>query len=350
MIYLGYNGCSSPAIGTALSAFQKMLKLIQILAPIVLIVGLTLHITKLMQNPDDKKQVKKIFNSVLAAFFLFFVPMFVNVVMGMLGNDFSVSSCWNSIQNPGSSTTYVDPYQGQQKAGFITSPDSYEKGKPVVVGDGEMHETSSGNMKYYVYLPKNSSANMPLLVWLHGDGASESYPKSKALGQTAEKAGYPAIVIQPYSPNLGSKGNPGWAEGNHLKEVKAIVDEVCAKYQCDTTNINVGGHSRGAIGAWMMGSAYGSFFHSVAPISCCSIGGFQAKNYQGIKVWAMRGSGAGSGYSSDDIYGSCMQRSVNAVKPYAKEVRYTILPRTTHGGAGGNAVSNQEMVKFIFSK
>ena len=100
----------------------------------------------------------------------------------------------------------------------------------------------------------------------------------------------------------------------------------------------------------MLVSKYPNFFHSAAPVSCCSYGGFQASSFSGMKVWAMRGSGAGSGSGNDDIYGSCLQRDVNAVKKYAREVRYTIWPRTTHGEAGGKFVNYTELFDFIFSE
>ena len=350
ILLLAVSGCSSPALGTTLSVFQKIVKLIQIIVPILLIISLALSVMKLVANPDDKKLPKKILNSIIAAVLVFFIPMFVDLVMNLLGENYSVSACWNSVRNPGQSNTYVDPYDQGKRSSFIINSDEYQKGeKKKLDGPEGSSKYSSGNMVYYVYLPPNATTNLPLLVWLHGDGASESGPRSNTIGETARKAGYPAIVVQPYSPNLGSSGNRGWYEAGHLAEVKKIVDDVCAKYQCNTKNINVGGHSRGAIGTWMMVSAYPGVFHAAAPISCCKSSGFKAQSFQGVKVWAMRGSGAGSGSGNDDIYGSCMQSSVNAIKPYAKEWKYTILPNTTHGGAGSNAVSNKEMVKFIFS-
>ena len=347
MIFVGAE-CSSPALGSAISAFHKMMTLIQIIVPILLIIGSAINLIRLVHNPDDQKRKKRLLNSVIAAVLVFFIPMFVDAVMGMVGDNYTVSACWNSATNPGSSTSYVDPYDQGKKSGFIINPSDYEKGKKKTY-DGGSSQEQLGNMTYNVYVPDNATDGLPMLVWLHGDGSSGTSSTAKTLGKTAEKAGYPAIIVAPFSPNMGSSGNPGWYEGKHLGEVKSIADTVCAKYNCNRNNINIGGHSRGAIGAWMMGSTYGSYFHAVAPVSCCKSSGFKPQNYKGLKVWAMRGSGAGSGSSNDDIYGSCMQSSVNAVKPYAKAVHYTILPGTSHGGAGGNAVSNTEMMKFIFS-
>ena len=127
--------CSSPALGAALSAFKKILGIIQIIVPILLMVGLAIHIIQLVHNPDDQKRKKKALNSVIAAVIVFFVPMFIDVVMGMVGDSFTVSACWNSINNPGSSTSYVDPYDQGSKTGFIVDPSDYEKGKPKPASD-----------------------------------------------------------------------------------------------------------------------------------------------------------------------------------------------------------------------
>lgn len=204
-------------------------------------------------------------------------------------------------------------------------------------------------MTYYVYIPDNPTTNMPLLIWLHGDNGSVSYLVNNKIGPTASKAGYPAIIVLPFGGStLGSKSNPGWYEGGLLPHVKKIADKVCEQYSCDTNMISVGGHSRGAIGAWMMVSQYPGYFYAAAPVSCCSFYGMKASSFQDMKVWAFRGSGAGSGYSNDDNYGHCMQSDVNAVSKYASEVRYTIQPNTTHGEATNKMQVDPEFSKFMF--
>ena len=128
MIYVSevISKCSSPALGLILSAFRKILQLVQIIGPILLLISLTLNFTKLMANPDDKKLPNKIKNSVLALIIMFCVPIFVNVVMNMLDDGFSVSACWNSI-SVNVSNTYSDPEEVERKK-ILGNPDDYEKG------------------------------------------------------------------------------------------------------------------------------------------------------------------------------------------------------------------------------
>lgn len=348
-LLISASSCADPDLSRILGIVQKIISLIQMIAPILLIFVAAHHLVQLVLNPDDKKKWPKLRNSFIAAMVIFFIPMIVDVLMGMLGTNFQVAACWNSAQEVNNDNpVYIDPYDTKKIKG-LTDPSEYEKGNPKRNIDASSGTYKSGNMTYNVYLPPNPTTKMPVLMWLHGDGSGGTGSMCNSIGKTANSAGYPAVIICPYSPNLGSKGNPGWFEGGHLEELKNILDEVINKYECDTKNINIGGHSRGAIGTWMMVSKYPNVFHSAAPVSCCSSRGFKPESFKGIKVWAMRGSGAGSGSGNDDIYGSCMKNSVNSVKKYAKEVKYTILPGVTHGGAGSNAISNKEMMKFIFS-
>ena len=90
--------CSSSILKITLGALKKILTVVQIIAPIILIVALISHFTKLMANPDDKKTKKKIMNSIIATAIIFFIPLLVNFVMGLMGENFNVSSCWNNAK------------------------------------------------------------------------------------------------------------------------------------------------------------------------------------------------------------------------------------------------------------
>ena len=209
-------------------------------------------------------------------------------------------------------------------------------------------KVTDGPMPYYIYIPPGATTGMPMLIWLHGDTPREEWVASDRLGVTGYKAGVPFILVKPFAgTDFCRDSNRGWYKGGLLPIVKNIADTVCEKYKCDKKNINIGGHSRGAIGTWIMVSQYPGYFHAAAPVSCCAFYDWNPANYKGVKVWAIRGSGAGEGDNNDDIYGGCMQGNVNSVKKYAKEVRYTILPNTTHGDATNNL--DGEFFKFLIS-
>lgn len=123
--------CSSSGLSAIVSAFHKIVQLIQIIVPILLMIGATIGLYQMVTNPERKNGLKNIINKVIAAVMVFFIPMFVNLVMGLMGDTTSISSCWNDVQSGiGPATDYIDPYEGKEKSGFIDDPDDYEKGKP----------------------------------------------------------------------------------------------------------------------------------------------------------------------------------------------------------------------------
>ena len=121
--------CSSPVLGSILSALRKILGLIQIIGPLVLLVSLILTITKLLADPENKKLTRKIINSVLAAVLLFFIPMFVNLVMNLLGEDYNISACWNSATPSSGSSGYIDLYDNKREKSVLPNASDYEKGE-----------------------------------------------------------------------------------------------------------------------------------------------------------------------------------------------------------------------------
>ena len=98
LLFLVTQGdCSDVALQNVLSTIKNILELIQIIAPILLLIMTAIHLTNLMRDPDDKKKLKKVQNSALAAIIIFFIPVIVNVVMYMLDDTFTVSSCWLTL-------------------------------------------------------------------------------------------------------------------------------------------------------------------------------------------------------------------------------------------------------------
>lgn len=156
--------------------------------------------------------------------------------------------------------------------------------KPLQVDPGTYKFTLDG-LSYKVYISNCATYNMPLIMYLHGDGGNEgilySYVK-KAYGDD-----YPFILVAP----IGGM----WAEtSGRLAILKKIADKVCSDYSCDETRISISGHSRGAIGTWAMVNSYPNYFYSAVPVSCG--GGISASNFKNTKVKAFCGN------RGDDLY------------------------------------------------
>ncbi len=119
--------CDDSSLNSILVIVQNILKIIQIVVPILLLVFATIQFIKLVKNPDEKNGVKKMIHSFIAAAIVFFIPMLVNVLMRMMGDGNDISKCWNAnveIGNP----SYIESNQEKNRKKFISDASNYEKG------------------------------------------------------------------------------------------------------------------------------------------------------------------------------------------------------------------------------
>lgn len=100
--------CNSGMLSVVLPAVKNIMLIIQIVAPILLIVMATIELIRLTANPDDKKGLKNIINKFIAAAIIFFIPVFINVVMGLVGENTNFSSCWNNAADQSNVNNNVD--------------------------------------------------------------------------------------------------------------------------------------------------------------------------------------------------------------------------------------------------
>lgn len=121
--------CTAPDLGIILASLRNILKLIQVIGPILLIVASIYNFIQLVKNPEEKKLSAKIRNSFVAAIILFLVPTIVNISMGLLDNSYTVSSCWNAVNYSGINTTYIS-INNEEKKQIVSDSSKYEKGKP----------------------------------------------------------------------------------------------------------------------------------------------------------------------------------------------------------------------------
>ena len=91
--------CSDFGLAATLNIVRNILTIIQIVVPLILIVMSTVSLTKMVINPDEKKGMKKIYNQYLAAVFVFLVPMFVDMLLIMMPNSYSLSACWEQAKD-----------------------------------------------------------------------------------------------------------------------------------------------------------------------------------------------------------------------------------------------------------
>ncbi|MBQ3308064.1 MAG: glucosaminidase domain-containing protein [Bacilli bacterium] len=120
--------CSSDTMRTILYSVKNILSLIQIIAPIVLIIIAAVNLSQLMISPGNKKKINAIKNSFIAAAVIFFIPMFINLVMGLVGNSTSFSDCWINANKSNRNYQYMEIGE-KKKRSLFSNPNEYEKGK-----------------------------------------------------------------------------------------------------------------------------------------------------------------------------------------------------------------------------
>ena len=125
--------CTDFALAAVLDVFRKFFNIFQLVVPILLIVGVTIQLIKLMNNPDEKGGGKKVINRIIAAVVCFFIPVIVDVVLGMISqtSTFKIADCWelakiSSEISQTSQATYIDPNKEQKKTSILLDLDLFK--------------------------------------------------------------------------------------------------------------------------------------------------------------------------------------------------------------------------------
>lgn len=139
--------CTDYGLLTLLDILRQILDLIQLVVPIILMVGLAIQFTQLLINPDDNKKKKSLLNKFFAALLCFFVPFLVNLAISLVPADigsFQLGACWDTARISREvlkkeNSTYVSTTDKKPKS-FILQPEDYDDaevtGDDGAVGDG----------------------------------------------------------------------------------------------------------------------------------------------------------------------------------------------------------------------
>ena len=120
--------CNNIMINNFLYVAKNIMNLIMIFAPIMAIISFTIGFSRLLINPDEKKGINKIFNIGKDLIIIFFIPVLVNIVMYLLGEN-AISTCYRSAKAPSVANKYVPVTTEEGKTIFV-DPKAYEKGVP----------------------------------------------------------------------------------------------------------------------------------------------------------------------------------------------------------------------------
>jgi predicted peptidase len=149
-------------------------------------------------------------------------------------------------------------------------------------------DTTGDYLDYYLFVPENAVAGMPLVVFLHGDGEVDKldsladYGPAKTLREIYGDE-FPCILLSPCTRT------PTWIDGTIPATLMDLVAHAADECGADTDRIIITGHSRGAIGVWYLISKYGDYFSAAVPVSCGANGVLNYENVSRVPVYALAG-------------------------------------------------------------
>ena len=174
---------------------------------------------------------------------------------------------------------------------------------------------------YIVNVPEGATSNMPLLIFLHGDGEVGRPGAVKNLKQVQYAHGNKKFIFLAPVTTVTD-----WTAEKIQVGLKALIDKYIADYKINTKKVYLMGFSRGAIGTWTMVNRYPDLFAATVPVSCC--GNVTASKYKTTKVYALAGG-------SESNYIPCMKSNVNAINSAGGSAKFETVPGQSHSTITG---------------
>lgn len=128
-------------------------------------------------------------------------------------------------------------------------------------------ENTLNYLDYYLFIPENAQINMPLIVYLHGDGEVGKVDSLENYGMMVSARDiygeeFPFIAIFPCTRVYS------WTDGLIPQTLIGLIEETVENYAIDPDRVIITGHSRGAMGTWAIISSYSEYFAGAVPVSC----------------------------------------------------------------------------------
>ena len=119
--------CESGLLNNFFYIVKNIMNIIMIVSPILAILSFTLTLFKMATDPENKKLIKNLKNSFTALLVIFFIPMIVTLVMTILGESTSISSCYNNASRIDPNSSYTDLTEDERQS-ITKDKDDYEYG------------------------------------------------------------------------------------------------------------------------------------------------------------------------------------------------------------------------------
>ena len=173
-------------------------------------------------------------------------------------------------------------------------------------------------MEYWVNVPAGATDNMPLVLFLHGDGEMGNANAVKNLKWVQNMHNATSYI------GLAPVGkNRDWISSGVQNTLKGLMDKYISDFNMNRNRIYVAGFSRGAIGTWALVNRYGSYIRAAVPVSCCGDIAFYPANFKSTKIYALAGS-------AESNYINCMKNRVDLINNAGGSARFETVAGATH--------------------
>ncbi len=205
---------------------------------------------------------------------------------------------------------------------------------------------SSISLDYLLYLPDGYGADpqqqWPLILFLHGAGQrGDHIDQVASLGLPSllnTRLKLPALVVSPQLPS-GAYWN------DYTGALEELLDQIMVQYAIDPQRIYVTGFSLGGFGTWALGLNTPDRFAALVPIA----GGWDASagnicTLKSVPVWVLHGA------NDELVAPSASEEMVKALRACGGNVRFTLLPRTTHEAAATVAYREPGLFDWLLAQ
>ena len=192
--------------------------------------------------------------------------------------------------------------------------------------------------KYSLYIPKNATENMPLVVVM--PSSPENYNVSKNIFKKLDLDDIPAFILVTHHLNNYSTG---------FDAIKANIDEVVDKYKIDKNKISITGFSSSGTYMYNVVTRNLNFFSAMVPISSGQSynSSLIQENLDYFKKLPMKGYGEKGGKASYDDHGNQCTGYVTWYPATSMKNFFTSLGRIEDFTDVGN-VCHSAVVDYVF--
>lgn len=180
-------------------------------------------------------------------------------------------------------------------------------------------------MEYYVFIPENATQNMPLVIFLHGDGEVGRFAaleNNTLMVRVREIYGdsFPFIVLAPCTRM------ESWVSWIIPDMLMNVINEAVETYSIDKDHIMITGHSRGAVGVWHMINTHGDFFSAAVPVSCICWEDINLETITKVPIRAF----CGTWEDYERWYSNLMRKQIEEIALAGGDAEFTLLEGASH--------------------